>query len=91
MVKPFGGVPAEGMSFLTQLAKNNSREWFQEHKDVYEQSVKSPVLELVQAINSALQDFAPAYIAAEPAKALSRIHRDTRFSKDKSPYRTSVS
>jgi uncharacterized protein (TIGR02453 family) len=91
MAKPFGGFHEEGMRFLSQLASNNTREWFQEHKGVYESSVKGPMLALVESVNVALQEFAPEYIAAEPAKALSRINRDTRFSKDKSPYRTSLS
>ncbi len=85
----FPGIPQEGMQFLSALARNNRREWFQPRKHVYDEQVKTPMAELVTALNSAMMRFAPNYVA-EPAKAIYRIYRDTRFSKDKTPYKTHI-
>jgi uncharacterized protein (TIGR02453 family) len=85
----FPGFPEEGIAFLRSLAKNNNREWFQERKPVFERSVKSPMEQLVDALNTHLVKFAPQYIT-EPKKAVYRIYRDTRFSKDKTPYKTHI-
>jgi len=85
----FPGFPAEGLTFLRALAKNNRREWFQPRKSIYEEQVKAPMLDLVTRITSAMLSFAPAY-AGDPAKAIFRIYRDTRFSKDKTPYKTHI-
>lgn len=85
----FPGIPREGMQFLSALARNNRREWFQPRKHVYDEQVKTPMAELVTALNSAMMRFAPNYVA-EPAKAIYRIYRDTRFSKDKTPYKTHI-
>ena len=85
----FPGFPAEGIEFWRALARNNRREWFQPRKEVYEEQVRKPMLALVEAVNGALAGFAPDYMT-EPAKAVFRIYRDTRFSKDKTPYKTHV-
>jgi uncharacterized protein (TIGR02453 family) len=77
------------MTFLRALAKNNRREWFQPRKSIYEEQVKAPMLDLVTRITSAMLNFAPAY-AGDPEKAIFRIYRDTRFSKDKTPYKTHI-
>jgi uncharacterized protein (TIGR02453 family) len=85
----FQGFPAEGMTFLRNLARNNRREWFLPRKETYENSVKAPMAALVEALNGALMDFAPAYVT-DPEKAIYRIYRDVRFSADKTPYKTHV-
>lgn len=85
----FSGFPAEGLAFLAALARNNRREWFQPRKPVYEESVRAPMLELVDTLNAGLARRAPAYVT-EPAKAVYRIYRDTRFSADKTPYKTHI-
>jgi uncharacterized protein (TIGR02453 family) len=77
------------MTFLRGLKRNNNREWFQAHKPVFEEKVKAPMLELIGELNLALAGFAPDY-ASDPAKAFYRIYRDTRFSPDKTPYKTHV-
>jgi uncharacterized protein (TIGR02453 family) len=82
--------PAEGLAFLRGLGRNNRREWFQARKDIYESHVKAPMLALVEAVNHELRKFAPEHVN-EPAKAIYRIYRDTRFSSDKTPYKTHVS
>jgi uncharacterized protein (TIGR02453 family) len=85
----FPGFPKEALVFLRGIAKNNNREWFNKHKDVYEESVKGAMMGLVEAVDQELLDFAPEYIS-DPKKAVFRIHRDVRFSKDKTPYKTNV-
>lgn len=85
----FAGFPAEAMTFFRGLKKNNNREWFQSRKQVFEEKVKGPMLELVDALNAAMTKFAPEY-ATEPKKAVYRIYRDTRFSTDKTPYKTHI-
>lgn len=83
----FAGFPEEMIRFFRALKRNNRREWFQPRKPLFEQHVKAPMLELVAALNADFARFAPEYIT-DPAKALFRIYRDTRFSPDKTPYKT---
>src|SRR4051794_5408009 len=69
--------------------RNNRREWFQPRKEIFDTQLRQPMLELVQSLNGALKTFAPEYITP-PEKAVFRIYRDTRFSKDKTPYKDHV-
>ncbi len=85
----FPGFSEDAMKFLRQLKRNNKREWFQPRKDVYERELKQPMEQLVEEINSALAGFAPEYMN-EPKRAIFRIYRDTRFSNDKTPYKTHI-
>ena len=85
----FPGFPPEGIEFLRALAKNNRREWFRPRKQVYEEKVRRPMIELVARVTAAMASFAPDYVVA-PEKAIFRIYRDTRFSKDKTPYKTHI-
>ena len=87
--RAFAGFPPEMMQFFRSLKRNNRREWFQPRKEIYEQQIKAPMLELIAAINDELRKFAPEYVT-EPKKALFRIYRDTRFSADKTPYKTHI-
>lgn len=85
----FGGFPPETLRFLRQLKRNNNREWFLAHKDVYEMKVKAPMIELVLALGKAMQHLAPELIV-DPKRAIYRIYRDIRFTQDKRPYKTHV-
>jgi uncharacterized protein (TIGR02453 family) len=85
----FTGIPGEGLKFLRGLARNNNREWFQARKEIFETKLRAPMEELIEAINAELLKFAPEHIT-DPKKALYRIYRDTRFSQDKTPYKTHV-
>ena len=89
MPSGFPGFPAEMMQFLRGLKRNNRREWFQPRKHLYDQHVKEPMLQLVDALNAELAKFAPEFVT-DPKKAVFRIYRDTRFSPDKTPYKTHV-
>jgi uncharacterized protein (TIGR02453 family) len=79
------------LSFFRQLEKNNAREWFTPRKSVFESEARAPMLELVVWLNERLRKFAVDHVVEPPAKAIYRIYRDTRFSKDKTPYKTHVS
>lgn len=89
MRSSFPGFPQEGIDFFRRLARNNRREWFQPRKAIFEDQVKRPMLELVRAINAALERFAPDHVT-EPERAVYRFYRDTRFSADKSPYKDRI-
>ena len=90
MNSQFFGFSPDAIAFLRALKRNNRREWFQPRKEKYERLIKQPMLELVSCLNEKFARFAPEYITP-PQKALYRIYRDTRFSKDKTPYKTHVS
>jgi uncharacterized protein (TIGR02453 family) len=85
----FPGFPAEGLAFFASLQRNNRREWFQPRKAIFEEKLKEPMKELVGALNLAMKGFAPDYVT-DPEKAIYRIYRDTRFSKDKTPYKDHI-
>jgi len=85
----FPGFSPEALTFLRGLKRNNRREWFQPRKEIFETRLKAPMIQLVEAINAELLRFAPDHIT-DPKKAVYRIYRDTRFSADKTPYKTHV-
>ncbi len=89
MQSPFEGFPHETVKFLRQLKRNNNRAWFQEHKAIYEEKVRQPMIELVTALGGAMQGFAPEMVT-DPKRSIFRIYRDVRFSSDKSPYKTHI-
>ncbi len=77
---------------LRDLKANNNRDWFKANKKRYEQSVKEPALAFINDFNPHLQKISSAF-RADPRPvggSLFRINRDTRFSKDKSPYKTNT-
>lgn len=76
--------------FLAELAQNNDKGWFDAHKKRYESAVKGPLLTFIRAFGEPLAAMHPGFVAdARPVGgSLFRIHRDVRFSKDKSPYKT---
>jgi uncharacterized protein (TIGR02453 family) len=76
--------------FLRDLRQNNEREWFNANKRRYEDDVKEPALTFIAEFAPRLEAISPHFVA-DPRPiggSLFRIHRDTRFSKDKSPYKT---
>ncbi|MCW5965246.1 MAG: DUF2461 domain-containing protein, partial [Bryobacterales bacterium] len=87
----FPGFSKQGLRWLSELKDNNNREWFQASKQTYEQELKLPLLALVDSLNNQIAAKLPEYFLDEPAKATFRIYRDTRFSKNKTPYKTHVS
>lgn len=77
-------------AFFRDLAENNTREWFAEHKPRYEAEVKAPLLDFIRAFAPRLEKISPHLVADDRGNggSMFRIHRDTRFSKDKTPYKT---
>lgn len=76
--------------FLRALGRNNSREWFAEHKPEYETHLRQPFLKLITDLQPDIAAISLNY-RADPKQvggSLFRIHRDTRFSNDKTPYKT---
>lgn len=87
------GFPPEGFRFLEELGANNTKEWFEANKDRYMEQVRTPALALVESIGAGLQEHFPEIrvdTRTNGAGSLMRINRDTRFSKDKTPYKTSI-
>lgn len=83
-------LPAELVEFLQELEQNNNREWFHAHKKRYETFVKKPFEHFVDALIEKVRQVEPRTILTAK-DAIFRIHRDTRFSSDKSPYKNHVS
>ena len=75
------------LKFLRGLAKNNNKEWFEAHRAEYDSEVREPMRDLIEEMNARFAKFAPE-IGGDPKRSMFRIHRDIRFSKDKSPYKT---
>ena len=88
----FRGFPKDTVQFLAELALNNEREWFEKNKARYEASVREPALQLVRAMAPRLKKITKHFVASDKkvGGSLMRIHRDVRFGKDKSPYKTNV-
>ena len=75
------------LQFLRNLEKNNSREWFNDNKTLY-QEAQQDVISFVEKLIEEMADFDEEMGKLEAKKSVFRIYRDTRFSKDKTPYKT---
>lgn len=73
----FAGIPHEAFRFYSELEENNNRDWWLEHKSIYESSIKEPMTLLLAELED---EFGPGKVF--------RPNRDVRFSQDKSPYKT---
>lgn len=89
MRSPFPGFPPDALRFFRALVRNNRRDWFLPRKPFFEERVRQPMRQLVEALNAALRGFAPEYVT-DPGEAVYRFYRDTRFSSDKSPYKDHI-
>jgi uncharacterized protein (TIGR02453 family) len=89
MPNTFKGFSPKALTFLRQLEKNNSREWFVPRKEQFETLLRQPMLELIELVLKDLRSFAVDHVL-DPKRAMLRIYRDVRFSKDKSPYKTNI-
>lgn len=80
------------IAFLKELKANNNREWFNENKPRYEAEVLDVALNFIQSMHDPLLDFAPHFTAIPKRMggSLMRVYRDTRFSKNKTPYKTNI-
>jgi uncharacterized protein (TIGR02453 family) len=80
------------LKFLEELAVNNNREWFKENKSRYEEQVLDVALRFIQSMQDPLHEIAPHFVAqaTRMGGSLMRVYRDTRFSKNKLPYKTNI-
>lgn len=89
---PGTSLPPTVLTFLRELAANNDRTWFTARKSRYEREVQQPVLAFIDAMAPRLRVIS-RHVVADPRKqggSMMRIYRDTRFSRDKRPYKTNV-
>ena len=79
------------LDFLSKLKKNNSKDWFEQNRDCYDH-YKTDILELTENLLTGLSKFDQSISRAnlDPKKCLTRVNRDLRFSKDKTPYKNYV-
>lgn len=89
---PFTGFDRRFFAFLKALKANNTREWFTAHKAQYHAEVETPALAFVAAFAPRLKAISPRFVAdaRRSGGSMFRIYRDTRFSHDKTPYKTHV-
>ncbi|MGI9203625.1 MAG: DUF2461 domain-containing protein [Woeseiaceae bacterium] len=82
----------ESVAFLTELKNNNNRDWFKENKSRYEEQVLDVALNFIQSMHDPLAEIAPHFTAIPKRMggSLMRVYRDTRFSKNKTPYKTNI-
>ena len=85
----FSGFKPAAFTFLRSLRKHNEREWFERNRATYEAELRAPLAALAEEVDVRLASLAPE-IVGDPKRSLFRIHRDVRFSSDKSPYKTHV-
>lgn len=83
----FEGFSPHFPAFLAELAANNERSWFTAHKADYQRLVQDPMRQLVATLAPHMAAIDPGFDTAPMGAAVSRVHRDVRFSRDKSPYR----
>lgn len=83
------GFPPETIRFLRALKRNNRREWFQPRKDQYDAQVRAPMIAVIERLAVDFRSFAPELVAS-PKVSLYRLYRDTRFSENKTPYKTHI-
>ena len=85
----FKGFDKKTLIFYKQLSSHNSREWFEKHRNEYDDFVLKPAQEFVMAMGEKLRELSPDIHAIPKVdKTIFRIHRDIRFSPDKTPYKT---
>lgn len=79
--------------FLAELEQNNDRDWFNTNKHRYIEHVREPLLDFIEALGEPLLGISEHFVADPRSNggSMFRIYRDTRFSKDKTPYKTHVS
>ncbi|ACX89940.1 DUF2461 domain-containing protein [Pectobacterium parmentieri] len=89
MATQFTGFSQAGLTFLQQVRQNNDKAWFDEHRSIYDEQLVAPFRTLVDELSLTMLQI-DDHFETRPAigKTLSRIHRDTRFSHDKSRYRS---
>lgn len=89
----FNGFPEAGLQFLADLRDNNDRAWFNPRKAQFKRDLQTHAIAFVEALGARLQSISPGInfdTRTNGAGSLMRIYRDTRFSNDKTPYKTNI-
>jgi len=88
----FSGFPTSLFTFFDELVDNNNRDWFAENKSRYLSDVVAPSLDFICAMEKPLKKISPHFtaVAKRSGGSMMRIYRDTRFSKNKTPYKTNL-
>lgn len=88
----YAGFEEATIQFLRELQRNNDRDWFRKNKSRYEEQVLDVALRFIQSMQAPLADIAPHFVAVpnRVGGSLMRVYRDTRFSKNKLPYKTNI-
>jgi len=84
--KSIAGFSKSALSFLRGLKRNNNKPWFESHRGQFERDVRDPMRMLIEEMAFRFERFAPE-MTGDPKRSMFRIYRDTRFSRDKSPYK----
>jgi len=83
--------PGRSATFLGKLSRNNNRDWFEANRELYNSDFLGPAVQFVLEMGDLLFELDPDIIAIPKIdKSIFRLHRDVRFSKDKSPYKTNM-
>lgn len=88
-METFTGFRPAAFTFLRGLKRHNNREWFEAHRPQYETELRAPMRTLIDELDAVLGRIAPEY-RGDQKRSMFRIHRDVRFSADKSPYKTNA-
>ncbi len=88
----YAGFEKRTIRFLRELQANNNRDWFRDHKARYEEDVLDVALRFIISMQEPLREIAPRFTAipTRVGGSLMRVYRDTRFAKDKAPYKTNI-
>ena len=81
--------PPETIRFLRALKRNNRREWFKPRQDRYQAEVRAPMIAVIEQLALDFRGFAPELVAS-PKLSMYRVYRDTRFSENKTPYKSHI-
>ena len=83
------GINTDTFNFLTELERNNNRDWFSKNKSRYD-SIRQSFIDFLQSLYPAMIELEPDLKGLDISKSVFRIYRDIRFSADKSPYKTNM-
>ena len=91
VIEEFQGFSKETVKFFQNLKRNNNKGWFDAHREMYESAVLEPSKAFVISMGVKLKRLSPGIMAVPKVNgSIFRIYRDTRFSVDKSPYKTNI-
>ncbi|MBQ1862768.1 MAG: DUF2461 domain-containing protein [Clostridia bacterium] len=88
-IMQFRGFSKKTIEYLHNVRENNSKVWYEDHREDYKKYVRQPFEDLIEDLTPVMREIDPQIIT-QPSKCLSRIRRDSRYTKDKHLYRDSA-